>query len=58
MTVRVRFRRLAAGAFASAAGVAAALALAGPAWAHGGDAPDGTNYRTEVTGLTRRAGRA
>jgi hypothetical protein len=32
-------------------GLVAALTLAGPAWAHGGDAPDGTNYRTEVTGV-------
>ncbi|MDQ7904712.1 hypothetical protein RB614_09290 [Phytohabitans sp. ZYX-F-186] len=38
-----------------------ALAAAAPAWAHGGDAPDATNYRTTVTsvppmpGLTVRA---
>ena len=35
-----------------AAGFGAALAVAAPAWAHGGDAPDGTNYRTVVTGMT------
>jgi hypothetical protein len=34
------------------AGIGAALAVAAPAWAHGGDAPDGTNYRTVVTGMT------
>jgi hypothetical protein len=34
------------------AGFAGALAVAAPAWAHGGDAPDGTNYRTVVTGMT------
>nr|WP_091348555.1 hypothetical protein [Micromonospora rhizosphaerae] len=33
------------------AALAATLALAGPAFAHGADAPDGTDYRTEVTGL-------
>jgi hypothetical protein len=32
-----------------AAGVLGALAAAAPAWAHGGDAPDATNYRTLVT---------
>jgi hypothetical protein len=32
------------------AGLGATLALAAPARAHGGDAPDGTNYRTVVTG--------
>jgi hypothetical protein len=43
------------------AGLGAALAMAAPAWAHGGDAPDGTNYRTVVTddgtlpGVTVRA---
>jgi hypothetical protein len=36
---------------AAVLGLGTALALAGPAWAHGGDAPDGTNYRTEVTGM-------
>ncbi|MEV4754589.1 hypothetical protein AB0J86_05685 [Micromonospora sp. NPDC049559] len=35
-----------------AAGLAGALALAGPAWAHGADAPDGTDYRTVVTSVT------
>jgi hypothetical protein len=33
-----------------AAGLAGVLGLAAPAWAHGADAPDGTNYRTEVVG--------
>jgi hypothetical protein len=33
------------------AGVGLALAVAGPASAHGGDAPDGTNYRTVVNGI-------
>ncbi len=28
------------------------LVPAGPAWAHGGEAPDATAYRTEVTGLS------
>ncbi|WP_249715023.1 hypothetical protein [Rhizomonospora bruguierae] len=37
---------------AALAGVALALALAGPAQAHGADAPDATNYRTAVTGIT------
>jgi hypothetical protein len=37
---------------AVAAGLAAALALGGPASAHGADAPDGTDYRTAVTSLT------
>jgi hypothetical protein len=32
--------------------LAATLAFAAPAAAHGADAPDGTNYRTEVTGVT------
>lgn len=35
----------------TAVGVGMALALTGPVFAHGGEAPDGTNYRTEVTGL-------
>ncbi|MEV1285544.1 hypothetical protein [Micromonospora sp. NPDC049679] len=37
---------------AAAAGIVAALAVAAPASAHGGDAPDGTNYRTAVTTVT------
>jgi hypothetical protein len=37
---------------AATLGLVAALTLASPAWAHGGDAPDGTNYRTEVTGMS------
>jgi hypothetical protein len=43
------------------AGVLGALAATAPAWAHGGDAPDATNYRTVVmsgppmAGLTVRA---
>nr|WP_091604351.1 hypothetical protein [Micromonospora mirobrigensis] len=36
----------------AAAVLTATLALAAPAAAHGGDAPAGTDYRTEVTGLT------
>jgi hypothetical protein len=36
---------------AAVAGAGAALAMAAPARAHGGDAPDGTNYRTVVTGM-------
>ncbi|WP_309227324.1 hypothetical protein, partial [Micromonospora thermarum] len=37
--------------------VAATLALAAPAAAHGADAPDGTDYRTEVSAVTpARAG--
>lgn len=32
--------------------VVAALALPAPAWAHGGGTPDGTSYRTRVTGLS------
>jgi hypothetical protein len=36
----------------AAVGTAALLALAAPAWAHGGDAPDGTNFRTQVTGVS------
>ncbi len=35
-----------------AAAVTATLALAAPAAAHGADAPDGTDYRTEVTAVT------
>lgn len=34
------------------AALTATLALAGPAAAHGADAPDGTDYRTEVTEVT------
>lgn len=34
------------------AALVALLALAGPAFAHGADAPDATDYRAEVTGLT------
>jgi hypothetical protein len=47
---------------AAAAGFLAAVVLSSPAWAHGADAPDGTNYRTAVsavvpplTGVTVRA---
>ncbi|MGC1211862.1 MAG: hypothetical protein WA890_11440 [Micromonospora sp.] len=37
--------------------LAALLAVAGPAFAHGADAPDGTDYRAEVTAVTpTRAG--
>ena len=36
----------------AALGLVAALAAAAPVLAHGGDAPDATNYRTEVTGVT------
>ncbi len=39
------------GAAAILAGVVAALAVAVPAWAHGTDAPDGTDYRTAVDGV-------
>ncbi|MGN9778707.1 hypothetical protein ACTMS0_23540 [Micromonospora sp. H33] len=40
-----------------AGAVTATLALAAPAAAHGADAPDGTDYRTEVTAVTpARAG--
>ncbi|MFF5171444.1 hypothetical protein ACFY3U_02270 [Micromonospora sp. NPDC000089] len=35
-----------------AAAIAALLTLAVPAYAHGADAPDGTDYRVEVTGVT------
>ena len=35
-----------------AGAVTATLALAAPAAAHGADAPDGTDYRTEVTAVT------
>ncbi|MDG4820565.1 hypothetical protein O7635_01695 [Asanoa sp. WMMD1127] len=41
-----------------AVGVGAVLAVlvsAAPAWAHGGDAPDGTDYRTAVTSVTPAA---
>ncbi|HEU4422698.1 MAG TPA: hypothetical protein VFR67_09190 [Pilimelia sp.] len=34
---------------AAIVGIGVALALAAPAYAHGGDAPDGTNYRTRVS---------
>ncbi|MGW0435484.1 hypothetical protein ACWDV4_23455 [Micromonospora sp. NPDC003197] len=34
------------------AGLVGALTLTTPAWAHGADAPDGTDYRTEVTEVT------
>jgi hypothetical protein len=44
----VRFTRLCG---AAGAGALAALALAGPAAAHGADAPNGTNYRTSVTAV-------
>lgn len=37
---------------AVAAGLVGALAIGAPALAHGADAPDGTDYRTEVTALT------
>ncbi|WSN14739.1 hypothetical protein OG792_05520 [Micromonospora sp. NBC_01699] len=37
---------------ACAAGLLGALAVGAPALAHGADAPDGTDYRTEVTVLT------
>lgn len=47
--IRVPLRR--AGLVVTAA-LAAALALASPAAAHGADAPDGTDYRTEVTALS------
>lgn len=36
---------------ACVAGLLGALAVGAPAFAHGADAPDGTDYRTEVTGL-------
>jgi hypothetical protein len=48
-------RRLGLTLAAGFVGLAGALALAAPAWAHGGEAPDGTNYRTEVTGVTPAA---
>jgi hypothetical protein len=41
-----------------AAGVLGALAVAAPAWAHGGDAPDGTNFRTRVTAVPAMPGLA
>lgn len=41
-----------------AAGVLGALAAAAPARAHGGDAPDGTNFRTDVTGVPSMPGLA
>jgi hypothetical protein len=37
---------------AVAAGLVGALAAATPAWAHGADAPNGTDYRTSVTAVT------
>lgn len=43
-------RRLTAAALAGL-GIATLIAAA-PAWAHGADAPDGTDYRTEVTRLS------
>ncbi|MFR9775965.1 hypothetical protein ACL02O_07885 [Micromonospora sp. MS34] len=47
--IQVALRR--AGLMVTAA-LAALLASAGPALAHGADAPDGTDYRAEVTALT------
>lgn len=51
--------RLAGRAGAHLAGVAIAMlaglgvgAWASPAWAHGGEAPNGTDYRSEVTGIS------
>ncbi len=35
-----------------AGGLAGGLLIGAPAWAHAADAPAGTNYRTEVTGVT------
>ncbi|MFI7518551.1 hypothetical protein [Micromonospora globbae] len=43
---------LARAGLVAAAAVTATLATAAPAAAHGADAPDGTDYRTVVTGLT------
>jgi hypothetical protein len=40
---------------AAAGAVLAVLASASPAWAHGGDAPDGTDYRTAVTSVSPEA---
>ncbi|TDC57681.1 hypothetical protein E1258_21780, partial [Micromonospora sp. KC207] len=40
-----------AGLVAVLAGLIAVLATATPAAAHGGEAPDGTDYRAEVTGI-------
>ncbi|MEV4623343.1 hypothetical protein AB0J74_32115 [Asanoa sp. NPDC049573] len=37
---------------AGAGAALAVLVLATPAWAHGADAPDGTDYRTSVTAVT------
>lgn len=46
----IRFLLLRAGLVLTGA-LAATLTVAAPAAAHGSDAPDGTNYRTRVTGL-------
>ncbi|MFD0967386.1 hypothetical protein [Plantactinospora endophytica] len=46
---RLLLRRV---AFALVVGLLAVLASATPAAAHAADTPDGTNYRTEVTGVT------
>ncbi len=45
-------RILRTGVVTALAGVVAALAVAAPAQAHGTDAPDGTNYRTTVGGMS------
>ncbi|SDY80170.1 hypothetical protein SAMN05421684_1621 [Asanoa ishikariensis] len=42
-------------AFALALGGAAVMVSASPAWAHGADAPDGTDYRTVVTAVSPAA---
>ncbi|MEV0734109.1 hypothetical protein [Polymorphospora sp. NPDC050346] len=44
--------RAAALLIAAVTGLLAALALAGPAHAHGADTPDGTDYRVRITGVT------
>ncbi|MEU6073428.1 hypothetical protein [Micromonospora sp. NPDC047074] len=45
-------RTLARAGLVLAGALAATVAVAGPAAAHGADAPDGTDYRTEVSAVT------
>lgn len=52
---RAAHRLVAAGLAGSAIAALVGLAItiwADPAWAHGADAPDGSNYRSEVTGIS------
>lgn len=50
--MRVRAAALLAVLAGVLAGVPAAALPAAPAWAHGADAPDGTDYRTAITGVS------